>query len=52
MLTGELIYSRYGTIGKLSGHSGTVTCMLVTRADRSGDICVTGSKDHYVKVRA
>eukprot|EP00795_Rhopilema_esculentum_P012993 gene12993-3761_t len=60
--TGDVLYSAvgnsvkmvdlktYGTLGKLSGHSGTVTCLLVTKGDRKGDICVTGSKDHYVKV--
>jgi len=60
--TGNILYSAvgnsvkmvdlktYGTIGKLSGHSGTVTCMLVAESNRSGDLCVTGSKDHYVKV--
>ncbi len=41
---------RYGTVGKLSGHTGAVTCLLVTQGDRRGDICVTGSKDHYIKV--
>lgn len=40
----------YSTIGKLSGHTGAVTCLLVAPTGHNHDNVVTGSKDHYVKI--
>jgi len=46
-----IIASRYSTLGKLTGHTGAVTCLLVTGTGRNHDNVITGSKDHYIKVR-
>lgn len=40
----------YSTLGKLSGHSGSVTCMLLTDTGQNHDIAITGSKDHSIKI--
>uniref|UniRef100_A0A8D1ZWL4 Kinesin motor domain-containing protein n=1 Tax=Sus scrofa TaxID=9823 RepID=A0A8D1ZWL4_PIG len=43
--------SRFQPIGKLTGHIGPVMCLTVTQTASQHDLVVTGSKDHYVKVR-
>ncbi|XP_028343874.2 kinesin-like protein KIF21B [Physeter macrocephalus] len=43
--------SRLQPVGKLTGHIGPVMCLTVARTASPRDLVVTGSKDHYVKVR-
>ncbi len=38
-------------IGKLTGHIGSVMCLTVGYSGGGKDQVITGSKDHYVKVR-
>lgn len=40
----------YSTLGKLTGHTGAVTCLLVADTGHHHDNVITGSKDHYVKI--
>lgn len=37
--------------GKLTGHIGSVMCLTVGYSGGGKDQVITGSKDHYVKVR-
>lgn len=37
--------------GKLTGHIGSVMCLTVGYSGGGRDQVITGSKDHYVKVR-
>ncbi len=39
------------TTGKLTGHIGSVMCLTVGNSGGGKDQVITGSKDHYVKVR-
>jgi len=39
----------YSTLGKLTGHTGAVTCLLVA-AGHNHDNVITGSKDHFIKI--
>lgn len=43
--------SRFASTGKLTGHLGPVMCLAVDRLGSGQDIVLTGSKDHYIKVR-
>ena len=47
-----VIIFRYSTIGKLTGHTGAVTCLLVADTGHNHDNIITGSKDHSIKVFA
>ncbi|XP_066929588.1 kinesin-like protein KIF21A isoform X3 [Clytia hemisphaerica] len=40
----------YSTLGKLTGHTGAVTCLLVANTGHNHDNVITGSKDHYIKI--
>ncbi|XP_065653153.1 kinesin-like protein KIF21A isoform X1 [Hydra vulgaris] len=40
----------YSTIGKLTGHTGAVTCLLVAETGHNHDNIITGSKDHSIKI--
>lgn len=48
---GRLRPHRFQPVGKLTGHIGPVMCLTVTQTASQHDLVVTGSKDHYVKVR-
>lgn len=37
--------------GKLTGHIGSVMCLMVGYSGGGKDQVITGSKDHYVKVQ-
>ena len=49
-LTSGFYLTRYSTLGKLTGHTGSVTCLLVVDTGHNHDNVVTGSKDHSIKV--
>ena len=54
-MTRVSLYCSYKAVGKLSGgHQAAVMVIAVDDTDTAdGNICVvTGSKDHYIKVRA
>uniref|UniRef100_A0AAX7V879 Kinesin motor domain-containing protein n=1 Tax=Astatotilapia calliptera TaxID=8154 RepID=A0AAX7V879_ASTCA len=42
--------NRYISMGKLTGHIGSVMCLTVGQSLLGKDQVITGSKDHYVKV--
>lgn len=42
---------RMQATGKLTGHIGSVMCLTVGYSGGGKDQVITGSKDHYVKVR-
>lgn len=43
---------RFASTGKLIGHLGPVMCLTVDQSGSSSqDLVITGSKDHYIKVR-
>lgn len=45
------MFYRFAAVGKLSGgHQAAIMVMGVDQQDQN-DIVVTGSKDHYIKVR-
>lgn len=48
---GPLLPYRFQPVGKLTGHIGPVMCLTVAQTASQHDLVVTGSKDHYVKVR-
>jgi WD40 repeat protein len=60
--TGNVLYSAvgnsvkridlrmYNTLGKLTGHAGSITCLLVSETPNNNDIVITGSKDHSIKI--
>jgi hypothetical protein len=43
---------RFESTGKLSGgHQAAVMCLAVGKLTEDEDVVITGSKDHYIKVR-
>lgn len=45
------LFLRFASTGKLTGHVGPVMCLAVDRLGSGQDVVLTGSKDHYIKVR-
>uniref|UniRef100_A0A9J7ZUU5 Kinesin family member 21A n=1 Tax=Cyprinus carpio carpio TaxID=630221 RepID=A0A9J7ZUU5_CYPCA len=41
---------RFVSTGKLKGHLGPVTCLMVDQVGKGQDVVITGSKDHTVKM--
>uniref|UniRef100_A0A8C1NV92 Kinesin family member 21A n=1 Tax=Cyprinus carpio TaxID=7962 RepID=A0A8C1NV92_CYPCA len=41
---------RFVSTGKLTGHLGPVTCLMVDQVGKGQDVVITGSKDHTVKM--
>ncbi|KAM8882901.1 kinesin-like protein KIF21A [Synchiropus picturatus] len=41
---------KFVSTGKLTGHSGPVTCLTVDELGHGQDVVLTGSKDHHVKM--
>ncbi|KAM9824230.1 kinesin-like protein KIF21A [Neosynchiropus ocellatus] len=41
---------KFVSTGKLTGHSGAVTCLTVDELGHGQDVVLTGSKDHHVKM--
>uniref|UniRef100_A0A8C5BIL3 Kinesin family member 21A n=1 Tax=Gadus morhua TaxID=8049 RepID=A0A8C5BIL3_GADMO len=42
---------RFASTGKLTGHLGPVMCLTVDQTVNHQDLVITGSKDHYIRVR-
>lgn len=43
---------RFESTGKLSGgHQAAVMCLAVGKLSEDEDVVITGSKDHYIKVK-
>lgn len=47
-----VVFYRFVSTGKLTGHLGPVMCLAVDQMGKGQDVVITGSKDHTVKVRS
>lgn len=48
----SVVFYRFVSTGKLTGHLGPVMCLAVDQMGKGQDVVITGSKDHTVKVRS
>lgn len=46
----SVVFYRFVSTGKLTGHLGPVMCLSVDQMGKGQDVVITGSKDHTVKV--